>query len=145
MARMSEIPGTAGESSDFPAAPCGRPFSSLLDSPGGLAAAGGLLSLRGVAMAHAQARMTPRCWRRFAALRRAIRDNDGVAPTHQELAAIWAVVSKNTVSRVLGQLEAAGLIRRLPARHRAIEVVAHACAVRDGDGEVRLLPPEVVT
>lgn len=59
----------------------------------------------------------------FAILRRVIRENDGVAPTLQELCVAWSLASKSGVSRHLLAMEGAGLIRRLRRRNRAIEIV----------------------
>ena len=48
----------------------------------------------------------------------------GVSPSQSECARGLGLASKHSVHRMLGELEERGLIRRQPARARAIEVLA---------------------
>jgi DNA-binding MarR family transcriptional regulator len=50
-------------------------------------------------------------------------DGEGVAPTFTDIQAHLGLKSKSGIHRMLGQLEAKGFIRRVPAKVRAIEVL----------------------
>ena len=54
-------------------------------------------------------------------------DENGYAPTLQELCEITNARSKGAMSRMLAQLEERGAIRRLPRRARCIELMGHKC------------------
>lgn len=83
--------------------------------------------------------MTPADWRRFAALLNLIRAGKGMGPSFNEIGAAWDIRSKGTITNYLNRIEAAGLIRRLPHRARAIEVASCLVPVMTQAGAV-LLP-----
>lgn len=64
----------------------------------------------------------------FAFINRFIAEHDGRAPTFDEIMVALGLKSKSGIHRLLVGLEERGLIKRMGARARAIEVIA-----RDGD------------
>lgn len=52
-----------------------------------------------------------------------LRNNKGVAPSHEEIAGALGLHSKSGVNRILVALEERGFIRRIPQRARAIEIL----------------------
>lgn len=101
--------------------------------------------------------LSPADWRRFAALLAALRAGRGVCPSYQDLAALWGLRSKSSVSRYLDRLEAAGLIFRLAgtcpnlssprirALPRGIGVTRHLVPVATRAGDVLMPMREVRT
>lgn len=83
--------------------------------------------------------MTPEDFHRFAALLALIRAGKGVGPSFAEIGAAWGIRSKGAITNYLNRIEAAGLIRRLPHRARAIEVAPYLVPVMTAAGAV-LLP-----
>lgn len=59
----------------------------------------------------------------------------GFSPSYTEMMDGMGVKSKSGIARLLDGLEARGLIRRLPAQARAIEIVADLPIPRSPDGE----------
>jgi hypothetical protein len=87
--------------------------------------------------------ITPSHWQRFHQLAALMRRLGGVGPTVRECAAVWGV-SAGTARTTLARLADAGLIRRLPARDRAIEL-CRTFTTAPGPGGQHLIPhwPEV--
>lgn len=57
---------------------------------------------------------------------RARLQHDGVSPSYDEIKSFLAVGSKNTVHRLVVQLESRGYLRRIPGHYRAIELIDQA-------------------
>lgn len=57
-------------------------------------------------------------------LKRYISESGGIAPSYDEMCEAVGLASKSGVSRIIHALEERGLIRRLPGRARAIEILA---------------------
>lgn len=80
-------------------------------------------------------------WRRFAVLLRPTREGGGIVPpSYRELAEAWGIRSTSMVKRQIEAFEAVGLLRRLRARARAIEITRHLAPARDRNGDVVFLP-----
>lgn len=60
----------------------------------------------------------------FAFINRYIAENDGQGPTFDQMTVAIGLKSKLGLHRIITALEERGLIRRLPNRARAIEVIA---------------------
>lgn len=58
-------------------------------------------------------------------LKLSIAENAGVAPTYDEMREAVGLASKSGINRLIVALEERGLIRRLPGRARAIEIIEH--------------------
>jgi hypothetical protein len=82
--------------------------------------------------------ITPSHWQRFHQLAALMRRLGGVGPTVRECAAVWGV-SAGTARATLARLADAGLIRKLPARDRAIELCP-AFTATPGPGGQHLIP-----
>ena len=69
----------------------------------------------------------------------------GRVPTYDEIKDMVGLKSKSSVQRVLNQLAAKGLIRRLPAKARAIEVVGKDLrdVVTEALPQIRRMLPDV--
>lgn len=67
--------------------------------------------------------LTPRQSNLFGFIRSYKNEND-VAPTYGEMAAYLDLRSKSGIARLVEGIEERGLIRRLPNKARAIEIVA---------------------
>ena len=57
-------------------------------------------------------------------LHRYQRSSGGITPTYRQIKAALGLPSTNTVQKLLLDMERRGQIRRMPNRHRAIEVLA---------------------
>ena len=66
----------------------------------------------------------------------------GVCPAYSEIADAVGVSSKGNVARYVKALEAQGLIRRLPGRVRAIEVIRRPWDKGTGAAEIARLAAE---
>lgn len=66
--------------------------------------------------------MTTRAVELLAVIR-AFRVQHGRVPTYQEMATDLGVAAKSTVHRLITQLEARGLVRRLHYAHQSIELI----------------------
>ncbi len=88
--------------------------------------------------------ITPSHWRRFHQLAALVRSLGGEGPTQQQCAAVWGMASKSQAHATLNRLADLGLIRKLPARNRAIELCP-AFTTAPGPGGQHLIPhwPEV--
>ena len=60
--------------------------------------------------------------------------SDGVAPSFREMMPAVGVTSTNGIYQLLDGLEERGLIRRLPFKHRAIQIVTAPAIPRDVAG-----------
>lgn len=72
----------------------------------------------------------------FAFLNRFMSENNGQAPTFDQMAVAIGAKSKSRIHELLTALEERGLIRHLVGRARAIEIIA-----RDGDTFLESLNP----
>lgn len=71
-----------------------------------------------------------------------LRAHDGVSPSFRECVDGVGVRSKNTVSQLLFALEHDGLIRRLPGRQRAIELLCEVPIPIIGDVPLFAVPAD---
>ena len=87
--------------------------------------------------------IAPSHWRRFHALSALVRSLGGTGPTVRQCAAVWGV-SATGAHKTMARLSGLGLIRKLPARERAIELCPTFTDAPGPTGQ-RLIPlwPEV--
>jgi hypothetical protein len=88
--------------------------------------------------------ITPSHWRRFHQLATLMRSLGGVGPTVRQCADVWGMASVGQAHATLARLADLGLIRKLPARDRAIEL-CQTFTTAPGPGGQHLIPhwPEV--
>jgi hypothetical protein len=88
--------------------------------------------------------IAPSHWRRFHALAALVRSLGGTGPTVRQCAAVWGMTSVSQAHATLARLADLGLIRKLPARDRAIELCQTFTTAPGPTGQ-RLIPlwPEV--
>lgn len=72
---------------------------------------------------------TPRQMELLAFIRRFAAENDGAAPSFEEMRNALSLRSKTNIFRLIEELEAQGLIRRRPHRARSIEVIDRPDAI----------------
>ncbi|MGL4271596.1 MAG: LexA family protein [Pseudomonas paracarnis] len=61
--------------------------------------------------------------------------HDGISPSYQEMGDALGINSKSNISRKIDALEAAGMLRRLRGRSRAIEILQPIALPRTTAGE----------
>lgn len=79
--------------------------------------------------------MTPYQYGLFSILCREIREARGLVPSRKELTVAWGLASKNSVQRHLNAMATAGVIRLVPQKARAIEIVPFCAVAADKYGD----------
>ena len=83
--------------------------------------------------------IAPCHWRRFHQLATLMRSLGGTGPTVRQCADVWGMASKSQAHATLNRMADLGLIRKLPARDRAIELCPTFTTAR-GPGGQHLIP-----
>lgn len=85
--------------------------------------------------------LSPRQMDCLAIVQIALRENNEICPSFDEMKAALGLKSKSNVHYLLSQLEKKGRIRRQKYRHRAVEVIVplNSCDAPDGSKRIARL------